>query len=139
MHLDSPMTAEDWLSTLSMFAKLIAGNWNHVKPFVTPDVHFFSIMFGADVPNPNSPRGSDRYTIEGGLWAGKTGFELVAHRSTKNPLREGQYIRQQMHYEAFAGASNRRALLESLDTMDKLSTVFKPLSSNLRPINLSRA
>lgn len=125
---------------VTMFAKLFAANWEHVKPYMTPDVHFFSILFGADVPNPDAPGRTTRYTIEGGLWAGKTGFELVGHRSTKIPGQEGRWYRIQMHYETFAGAENRKALLESLNTMDQLSKVYKPITLPKREtIDLSRA
>lgn len=119
------MSLEEWLSTLTVFAKLFASKWTEIKRFTTPDLHFFSIVFGTQVTNPAAPGGLSRYTVEGGLWAGTTGFELVAHRSIKNPAREGEYMRQHVIYEAFAGAGDRKAVFESLDTMDKMKTVFK--------------
>lgn len=122
------MLPDDFISHFTVFSTLFASRWTEVKPFTTPNVHFFSTRYGVLASDPWAPGQQRKYNIEGCLWAGSVGFEAVLQHSTKHPSRETEYIRHHIRYDAWAGAPDRRATFESMNTMDQLRAIFTMLT-----------
>lgn len=124
LHPSTRMMSEDCISTLAAFSKFFASRWTQVKRFTTPNDSFFSIAYGLLASDPAAPGRPLKFNIEGCLWAGSVGFEVVMHSSMKHPARVDNYIRQHMHYDNWAGAPDRRATFESMDKMDQMRDTF---------------